>query len=41
MYMHKIRNLRGAPYESYAAPMSNNVADSVGLSVSAHEWSGV
>ena len=39
--MHKIRNLRGAPYVSYAAPMSNNVTDSVELSVSAHEWSGV
>ena len=39
--MHKIRNLRGAPYESYAAPMSNNVTDCVELSVSAHEWSGV
>ena len=33
--MHLVPHLRGAPYESPAAPMSNNATDSVELGVSA------
>ena len=35
--MHSIRHMRKTPYESPAAPMSNNVTDPVELNVFAHQ----
>ena len=35
--MHSIRHMRKTPYESPAAPMSNNATDPVELNVFAHQ----